>query len=139
MKIRSIRYYVSAAAMAVMIVLAGGSPIPADAQGLTVEKAVICRKIVNRDPVDAGKSFSVSVGKLFCFTKIVGAHQPTEITHVWYFDGTERDRINLSVGGSPWRTYSSKRLRPEEVGTWHVDVLDTGGNILDRLTFDTVP
>jgi hypothetical protein len=139
MKIRLIRYYVSALAMAAMILLAGGSPNPADAQGLTVEQAVICRKIVNRVPVDVGKSFSVSVGKLFCFTKVVGAHQPTEITHVWYFDGTERDRINLSVGGSPWRTYSSKRLRPDEVGAWHVDVLDTGGNILDRLTFDTVP
>ena len=45
---------------------------PAQAQQettvLEVESAAICEDVVDRDPVDAGDSFSVSVGKLFCFT-----------------------------------------------------------------------
>jgi hypothetical protein len=139
MNIRLVRFYFSAAVMAVMVILATGSVTQADAQGLTVEQTVICKNVVNRVPVDAGNSFATSVGKIFCLTKIVGANQPTEITHVWYFDSTERDRVTLAVGGSPWRTYSSKRLRPSDVGSWHVDVLDAGGNMLDRVAFDVVP
>jgi hypothetical protein len=111
----------------------------AEAQALMVERAVICKNVVNRAPVDAGNSFATSIDKIFFFTKIVGAENPTEIIHVWYFDGTERDRVTLAVGGSPWRTYSSKRLRPSDVGPWHVDVLDAGGNMLDRVAFDVVP
>jgi hypothetical protein len=139
MNVRLVRFYFSAAVMAVMVTLLCGSVDLADAQGLTVERTVICKNVVNRTPVDAGNSFATSVGKIFCFTKIVGANHPADITHVWYFDGTERDRITLSVGGSPWRTYSSKRLRPNDVGPWHVDVLDAGGNMLDRVAFDVVP
>ena len=139
MNIRLNRFHSWAAVMAVMVVFLASNAYQADAQGLTVEQATICKNVINRVPVDAGKSFPVSVGKLFCFTKIVGANHSTEIIHVWYFDGTERDRITLSVGGSPWRTYSSKRLRLNDVGPWHVDVLDAGGNLLDSVAFIVAP
>jgi hypothetical protein len=111
----------------------------AGAQGVVVEQTVICKNVVNRAPIDAGNSFAMPIDKIFCFTKIVGANQPTEITHVWCFDGTERDRVTLSVGGSPWRTFSSKRLRQNDVGHWYVDVLDAGGNMLDREAFIVEP
>jgi len=139
MNVRLVRFYFSAAVMASMVILSSGSVNQAHAQELTVEQTVICKNVVNRVPVDAGNSFATSNDKIFCFTKIVGANHPTDITHVWYFDGTERDRITLTVGGSPWRTYSSKRLRPSDVGSWHVDVLDVGGNMLDRVAFNVVP
>jgi hypothetical protein len=122
-----------------MVILSLFSENQADAQGLSVEQTVICKNVVNRTPVDAGSSFATSADKIFCFTKIVGANHPTEITHVWYFDGNEKDRVTLSVGGNPWRTYSSKRLRPNDVGPWHVDVLDANGNMLDRVVFTVVP
>lgn len=139
MNIRLCRFHFSAAVMAAMIILSADSVNQAHAQGLTVEQTVICKNVVDRVPIDAGNSFATSADKIFCFTKIVGANHPTEITHVWYFDDTERDRITLPVGGSPWRTYSSKRLRPNDVGPWHVDVLDAGGNMLDRVVFNVVP
>lgn len=139
MNVRLVQFHFSAAVVAVMVILLFVSVTHADAQGLTVEQTVICKNVVNRSPVDAGNSFATSIDKIFCFTKIVGANQPSEITHVWYFDGTERDRVTLTVGGSPWRTYSSKRLRPNDVGSWHVDVLDAGGNMLDRVAFNVVP
>jgi hypothetical protein len=139
MNIRLVRFHFSAAVVAVMVILSFGGMNHAQAQALTVEQVVICKNVVNRAPVDTGNSFATSIDKIFCFTKIVGARHPTEITHVWYFDGTERDRVTLSVGGSPWRTYSSKRLRPGDVGPWHVDILDAGGNMLDRVAFDVEP
>jgi hypothetical protein len=139
MNVRLVRFHFSAAVVTVMVILSSGSMNQAEAQALTVEQSVICKNVVNRAPVDAGNSFTTSIDKIYCLTKIVGAKHPTAIIHVWYFDSTERDRVTLSVGGSPWRTYSSKRLRPSDVGSWHVDVLDASGNMLDRVAFDVVP
>ncbi|MFQ6070202.1 MAG: hypothetical protein ACE5LC_06730, partial [Candidatus Aminicenantales bacterium] len=56
---------------------------------IRVEEAVICRDVVDRQPVDPGESFEASVHKLFCFTRIVGAQEPVEITHIWYWKETE--------------------------------------------------
>ncbi|MFZ0242112.1 MAG: DUF2914 domain-containing protein [Desulfobacterales bacterium] len=138
MSMRSNRFQFSAAVMMMMSLLFSGTLSPAAAQGLTVEKAVICKNVVNRAPVGVGNRFPATVDRLYFFTKILGAEQPRRITHVWYFDGAERDRISLAVGGSPWRTYSSKRVRTVDVGSWHVDVLDAGGNILYRVAFEVV-
>jgi hypothetical protein len=106
---------------------------------LEVSVAAICRDVVDREPDGYGTSFPVSVGKLYCFTKITGAQSPTQITHVWLFDGNERARIDLAVNSSNWRTYSSKIIQPHELGTWRVDVLDSGGKILKRLEFEVAP
>ncbi|MDY6844699.1 MAG: DUF2914 domain-containing protein, partial [Thermodesulfobacteriota bacterium] len=74
---------------------------------LTVENGAICLDVINREIIDAGTSFSVSVGKLYCFTRIVGAHNPTSVTHVWNYGETERARVTLEVNSANWRTYSS--------------------------------
>lgn len=106
--------------------------------GLQVEGAAICENVVDREPVDAGSSFPVSVGRLYCFTKIVGADSPTEVTHVWYFGDAERARVTLSVGGNNWRTYTSKVVQEHEVGAWRVEVLDADGNTLETVEFEVV-
>jgi len=73
-----------------------------------VEVGVICRDVQEREPVDAGTEFEATVGKLFCYTKIVGAQMPIEITHVWYHGETEMARVNLPVEAASWRTWSTK-------------------------------
>jgi hypothetical protein len=106
---------------------------------LEVVGAVICREVVDREPVDTGNSFEASVGKLYCFTKIIGAHSPIEIAHVWYFGDTERVKVNLSVKSSNWRTYSSKKIQAHETGDWHVDVLGPEGEVMRTLHFKITP
>lgn len=103
---------------------------------LKVDVAVICRNIVDREPADAGSSFEATVGKLYCFTKIIDAQPPVEITHVWYFGETERGRVALQVGSASWRTWSSKTIQANEVGTWHVDVLGPDGQVLKTIQFE---
>jgi hypothetical protein len=110
----------------------------AAAEGLSVEDAAICANVVDREPTDVGTSFPVSVGKLYCFTKIVGAQEPTEVSHVWYFGDDERARVTLSVKAANWRTYSSKILQEHEVGSWRVEVLDADGNNLQTVDFEVV-
>lgn len=111
------------------------SEVQQDAQ-LEVSVAAICRDVLDREPDGYGTSFPVSVGKLYCFTKVTGAQSPTQITHVWFFDGNERARVDLGVESSSWRTYSSKIIQPHEIGKWRVDVEDFAGNVLKTLEFE---
>ncbi len=110
-----------------------------EAVQLEVTAAAIAKDVVDREPVDAGTSFPVAVGKLYCFTKITGAQSPTQITHVWYFDGTERARVDLAVNSISWRTKSSKIIQAHELGAWRVDVLDSEGTVLKSLEFEVTP
>ncbi len=114
-------------------------PLAANAQeALSIEVAVaaVCRDVIDREPVDAGISFTASVGTLYCFTKIVGAQSHTRITHVWYHGADERARVNLDVNSDSWRTWSSKIIQPHDVGSWRVVVLDSAGTVLKELQFE---
>ena len=106
---------------------------------IEVASAAICKNVVNREAVDIGTRFPNSVPRLYCFTRIVGADQPTEIVHVWNYGDVERARISLKVKSSNWRTYSSKAIQANETGAWRVDVLDAAGNLLKTINFEITP
>ena len=112
------------------------SAAAAAAADLQIEDAVVCTNVVDREPVDSAVSFPASVGRLYAFTRIVGASDPTQVVHVWYFGEVERARVTLGVNGSNWRTYSSKVIQEHEIGAWRVEVLDADGNNLDSIQFD---
>jgi hypothetical protein len=103
---------------------------------LGVESPAICRDVVGREPVDPGYSFPASVGKLYCYTKIVKVQGPDRITHVWYYGSIERARVSLRIDSPSWRTWSSKIIQAHEIGAWHVDVLGPGGEKLDLVPFE---
>ena len=103
---------------------------------LEVVAAAISKNVVAREAMDVGNRFSNSTPRLYCFTKIVGASQPTEVVHVWSYSGVERARISLAVKAASWRTYSSKAIQAHEIGPWRVDVLDTSGNLLETINFE---
>ena len=127
---------------AILVVLVAtflGLPVTAVAQNapsLEVAVAAICQDVVDREPVDAGVSFPASVGTLYCYTKITGAQEATKITHVWYFGATERARVELDVNSDNWRTWSSKIIQANEIGSWRVDVLNEAGTVLKELQFE---
>ena len=107
------------------------------AAALSVEDSTICTGGSNREAVEAGNSFAVSVGRLYCFSKIADIQESTEIVHVWYYGETERARISLGVNPPAWRTYSSKIIQAHEIGSWRVEILDASGNLLETLKFET--
>ena len=115
-------------------------PVASNAQQaatLSVEDSTICTGVANREAVDPGDSFPVSVGRLYCFSKIAGIQEATEIVHVWYYGETERARVSLGVNPPAWRTYSSKIIQAHEIGSWRVEILDASGNLLETLKFET--
>lgn len=126
--------------LAAMIVVTPGLNAQ-DASGnlLEVSKSAICSGMVNRKPVNGGVRFTTGVEKLYCFSRISNIESATQVQHVWYFNNIERARVELPVNPPSWRTYSSKRIMPEETGRWRVDILDNEGNVLKTLGFDIAP
>lgn len=109
--------------------------VPVYAAGLSVAEGKITTQVVNRAPVDAVEVVPASVGKLYCFTRLIGAAAPTQVTHVWYRGDQEMARVELPVKSADWRTWSSKKILPGWSGNWRVEVRDAANNLLQTLTF----
>jgi Protein of unknown function (DUF2914) len=118
----------------IFIMLVLGSSFAFAAQ-IEVTDGAITTAIERQMPVDRVEVYPADYGKLFCFTRIVGAEENTQVTHVWYYQDDEMARVSLSVGSADWRTYSSKRFLPQWAGEWKVVVLDAGQNEITSIPF----
>ena len=83
-----------------------------------------------RTLVGESSTFAAGTSVVYCRTRVLGDDEPTNVTHVWYRDGKTQAHVELTVGSSNWRTYSSKKLQPDWTGAWEVRVLDSAGNLL---------
>jgi hypothetical protein len=79
--------------------------------------------------------FAVGVDKLYCYTKVSGATTITTIKHIWYFGDTVVHTMELSLGGSPWRTWSNKTIPASWTGTGKVEIQDANGTLLKTVNF----
>lgn len=104
-------------------------------QGLTVPRAAICTSVRDREPVGEGSTFPPTVGRLYCYTRIQGATEPTHVTHVWFHGEREVHRMDLEVAGPSWRTWTYKTIPPEWTGSWRVDIEDANGVIIYSIPF----
>lgn len=102
---------------------------------IRVADAVITTAIENQMPVDKVETYPAGFGKLYCFTRIVGAETNTQVTHVWYYQDDELARVELPIGSADWRTYSSKRFLPQWAGAWRVVILAEDGSELASIPF----
>lgn len=81
--------------------------------------------VAERQLTGMAESFPASVGTLYCYMKISNA-AGAQVEHVWYKGDTEMSRVKLNVTGSPWRTWSTKKLGADAAGDWRCDVLVDG-------------
>lgn len=102
----------------------------AEAQTVSVETLQFGTDVQDREVVGADTTFSSSVERIFCLTRIAGVQDSASVTHVWYYDNDEKARVELPVRGSNWRTWSSKSILPSWTGQWSVDVLGPDGEVL---------
>ena len=109
------------------------APAPAAAINVSVE-AVLARSVVDRAPQDTGTAFPDSVGAVLLWMRATGASGQT-LHHVWFFGDTEVGDVPLTIGGSPWRTWSRKSVSVEAKGAWHVEIRDDAGTVLKRIDF----
>ncbi len=102
--------------------------------GVAVEAAAIATEIVERAPIDVGESFPYTTEKLYCYSKITGGEAGDYVEHRWYHGDTLMATVPLTIGGSSWRTHSSKRIIRIWQGAWRVDIVH-GGEVLKSLSF----
>lgn len=126
-----------------MLILQTFLPVPpcgaSEKAPMAVEEAFICKDVVGLNPVGTDTQFKSSVSRLCCFTKIVGAQEPTTVTHAWYFDDIRQAWVTLEVGSATWRTYSSKAIQKHQIGLWRVEVLGPNVEVLKTIEFEITP
>jgi hypothetical protein len=109
------------------------APPPAPASDVKVE-AVLARTLVDRAPQDTGTAFPDSVGTVVLWMRVTGANGQT-LHHVWFHGDDQVGDVSLTIGGSPWRSWSRKTIPADAKGTWHVEIRDEAGTVLKRIDF----
>jgi hypothetical protein len=89
-------------------------------------EAAVGTAVAERALSGAAESFPAGTAKLVCFSKVTNLAADSEIEHVWYKGDAEQARVKLRVGGSPWRTHSSKTMPADAAGEWRCDVVHDG-------------
>jgi len=105
----------------------------APAANVTVE-AVLARNVADRAPQDTGTAFPDSVGSVVLWMKVSGGNGQT-LHHVWFHGDDNVGDVPLTIGGSPWRTWSRKQVPADAKGAWHVEIRDEAGAVLKRIDF----
>src|SRR5213596_2114600 len=105
----------------------------APASSVNVE-AVLARTIADRAPQDTGTAFPDSVGTVALWMRVTGGNGQT-LHHVWFHGDDNVGDVSLTIGGSPWRTWSRKSIPADAKGAWHVEIRDEAGAVLKRIDF----
>jgi hypothetical protein len=106
---------------------------PIGQQAPSVELA-IGKSIEAGNPVDTASAFGADVGQIAAWTRVSGMSAGSKITHLW-IHGADTARVELNIGGSPWRTYSRKTIPQGATGDWTLEVLGPDGAKLASKTF----
>ena len=110
-------------------------PALAWAASLQVQDVAVATGVHDRVPTGISSSFDGSVGKLYAFTRIVGAEGETRVYHKWYHGDELVADVPLTVRSGDWRTWSSKTVLPEWTGDWRVVVVAEDGSVLGSVKF----
>ena len=110
------------------------SPAPA-AERLALVRAVMCEGIKEYKPHDQAVVFSVTIGKVSCFTSFDPVPEEMFIYQNWFHRDRLSTKIKLFLQPPRWSTFSSIQLREADKGPWRVEITDEGGNMLHVLRF----
>jgi len=106
------------------------------AASLQVEDVAIGTGVHARVATGIGTNFDSSVGKLFAFTRIMGAEGDTRVYHKWYHGDALVADVPLTVRSGDWRTWSTKTILPEWTGDWRLVVVGEDGSVLKTVKFE---
>ena len=105
---------------------------------LTLEQATMCESIESYKPKVPAIVFSVSIGRVSCFTAFDPVPKKMEIMHQWYFRDQLVTTKRLHLRPPKWATVSSIQPRQADIGPWRVDIIDAAGNVMQTLRFSIV-
>jgi hypothetical protein len=122
-------------ALAVGAQSAGRGSTGPGASKLLLIQALICEDMKDGIPSNPAVAFSISTGKVYCYTLFDQVPEDTVVYHHWFFRDKPSARIRLTLKQPRWSTYSSIQLREADKGPWRVEISDAGGRVLKTLRF----
>jgi Protein of unknown function (DUF2914) len=108
---------------------AAGAAEDQAAGSLQVAEAKLGKGVQDRQITEEATTFAVN-DKVYLWLKVTGG--PAELKVNWKIDD-QTDAVSLKIGGSPWRTWSTKTAF--KAGDWTVTVTDAGGQVLKEMKF----
>jgi hypothetical protein len=125
-----------------LIAVAEPEPFEEEPGPPVVVQFLICRDVDEkaREAIRQADEFPEDVGKLFCFTAIKSVMLRDTIFHVWYYNNRKINTVPIKVlRGKSFRVWSWKTISPQRTGKWHVSVVSSDGEELDRKEFRIIP
>lgn len=102
---------------------------------LTLRRATICERVKDCAPEKQAVVFSVTTGKIFCYTHFDPVPEKSDIFHNWYYKDKLITKQKLSLKPPRWSSYSAIQLRESDKGPWRVTITDQANNSLGVLRF----
>ncbi len=100
-----------------------------------VARAQFTTAMVEREPSDNVVVLSNQYTQVFFFTELRNLKGKT-VKHRWEYNGKIMAEVSFNISSNRWRTYSSKNLDPNWLGTWTVVVTDGEGWPLKATIFE---
>jgi hypothetical protein len=107
----------------------GNSPKP------NLVRAVMCEGVREHDALNQGIVFSVSIGRVLCFSDFEVVPKKSFVYHNWYFRDKLVTRLKLALQPPRWAGTTSIQLREADRGPWRVEVADQEGYVFQTLRF----
>ncbi|MCA1792524.1 MAG: DUF2914 domain-containing protein [Desulfobacteraceae bacterium] len=98
-------------------------------------QAVMCEAIENFKPVNQAVVFSISLGRVYCFTAFDPVLEQTDIYHRWFRQDRLISNAKLVLTPPKWSSFSSVQLRSADKGPWRVEIVDSQGMLMKTLRF----
>jgi hypothetical protein len=102
---------------------------------LTLVLAAVCESVKELSPQYPAIVFSISAGKVSCFSFFDPVPQNTFIYHNWYYRDQLMTKVKLTLKAPSWSTYSTIQLRESDIGPWRVTLTNQKGDELKVLRF----
>jgi hypothetical protein len=98
-------------------------------------RAVICEQVKERKPRHESIVFSITKGRVYCYTDFDPVSKKTHIYHNWFRRDTLTAKVKLALKSPRWSTFSYISLRKTDKGPWRLEITSAGGDILHTLRF----
>lgn len=98
-------------------------------------QALVCEDVIEGIPQHPSIVFSISRGKVSCYTFFDPVPTKTFVTHHWYYRDEPSARIRLQLRSPRWATFSTIQLRETDKGPWRVEITDATGKVMKELRF----
>lgn len=108
--------------------------VQAQTDTLEVNEFVLCKDVIEREPIDVVQSFSESDERGWVFARIRNTDGFQNLTFLWFHNDVIYSEIETKIGNSEnWRTYSNVALQQ---GFWKVQLLTEADSVLREIRFN---